>query len=82
MESCWITASPNPTYGLKRRSNRNGWIEGRYRKGRKGGGRKGFPEMSAAMDGRRQAHMDVLVAVSGKPFLPSPKLQTKQARNL
>ncbi|GBO83986.1 hypothetical protein MS5N3_14370 [Marinobacter salsuginis] len=38
--------------------------------------------MSAAMDGRRQAHMDVLVAVSGKPFLPSPKLQTKQARNL
>ena len=51
----------------------------RYRKDRKGGGRKGFPEMSAAMDGRRQAHMDVLVAVSGKPFLPSPHHRIYQA---
>jgi len=35
--------------------------------------------MSAAMDGRRQAHMDVLVAVSGKPFLPSLHHQNDQA---
>ena len=27
--------------------------------------------MSAAKDGRRQAHMDVLVAVPGETFIPS-----------
>src|SRR5690554_3025851 len=31
--------------------------------------RKAFPRISSAMDGRREAHMDVLVAVFGKAFL-------------
>jgi len=32
--------------------------------------------MSAAMDGRRQAHMDVLVAVPEETFTPSALLLT------
>jgi hypothetical protein len=34
-----------------------------------------FPKISEAMDGRREAHMEVLVAVFGKEaqILPAPK---------
>ncbi|WP_194839032.1 hypothetical protein, partial [Marinobacter salsuginis] len=35
----------------------------------------GFPGMSLAMDGQRQAHMDVLVAFPGSP---APKGETSQ----
>ncbi|PPI85981.1 hypothetical protein KEHDKFFH_01275 [Marinobacter maroccanus] len=40
-----------------------------------------FPGMSAAMDGRRQAHMDVLVAVPGSPTpaaVLAPTVKTKK----
>ena len=33
-------------------------------------GRIGSPGISKAMDGRREAHKDVLVAVPGEPILP------------
>jgi len=36
-----------------------------------------FPKMSAAKDGRRQAHMDVLVAFFGKGYAPLAKLQAQ-----
>ncbi|GAA0841295.1 hypothetical protein GCM10009113_07520 [Marinobacter szutsaonensis] len=47
-----------------------------------GGVEPDFPEMSKARDGLRQAHMDVLVAVSGKsgsttPFTGLAKLHAK-----
>ena len=34
-------------------------------------GWKGLPKMSEAMDGRREAHTDVLEAVFGRPFQPT-----------
>ena len=40
---------------------------------------RGLPGISEAMDGRREAHMDVLVAVPGRPLTPLPELQNGQA---
>jgi hypothetical protein len=42
----------------------------------------GFSEISKAMDGLREAHMDVLVAVSEKPHHTSTSTQTKPHRNI
>jgi len=39
--------------------------------------RFGFPKISKAMDGLREAHMDVLVAVFGKPNRTDVRTGTK-----
>jgi len=41
----------------------------------------GFQKMSEAMDGRREAHMDVLVAVFWKPFHTHAAQARKRAPN-
>ena len=40
------------------------------------------PEISEAMDGRREAHRDVLVAVSGKPLPPVTTTEVLHASGL
>jgi hypothetical protein len=45
-------------------------------------GGRGFPEISEAMDGRREAHRDVLVAVSGKPLPPVTTTEVLHASGL
>src|SRR5690606_5133043 len=44
--------------------------------------RRGCPKMSEAMDGRREAHMDVLVAVFGQPLRYQLLLRGKKEQEL